>query len=73
MSIHEQVEFIIGENYKIEYLINPDYYEDEIEELKNDLFNNGKDNQFDFDNDDIVETLPELFDYYEGMDMTTIC
>jgi hypothetical protein len=70
MGIHEQVELIIGENYKIEYLINPDYYEDEIEELKNDLFNNYKDNQFDFDNEDIVDTLPKLFDYYEGMDMT---
>ena len=72
MSIHEQVEFIIGENYKLEYLNNPDYYEDEIEELKNDLFNNYKDNQFDFDNDDIVETLPKLFDYYDYMTTTIV-
>ena len=36
------------------------------------MFNNCKDNQFDYDNKYIVDTLPELIDYYECMDMPTI-
>lgn len=70
MHIRTQIEFIVEQNVEREYLLNATDFQYELEELKNQLFNSEKDNDYEFDGDDLIDILPDLFECYGGMDMT---